>query len=97
MSEQSTGKYNVYWSYQGKGIDGSTQTEGTVSTDDPMAWAMEFMSPIGVMTGTIDVAVARLRKRHIFKVMVDGSFRSLGEPLQTYKVAEWNVEERELG
>ena len=90
-------KTNVYWYYNGKGIDGSTQMDGVVPTDDPMAWTMEFMAPIGVMTGTVDVSVNETNDETIFKVEVVGRFRSLGEPLETYRVAEWNVEERELG
>lgn len=93
MSKQT----NVYWYYKGTGIDGTTITDGVVAVSDPMAWAMEFMAPIGVMTGTVDVAVSDTADDTIFKVVVDGSFRSLGEPLETYRVAEWNVEERELG
>lgn len=87
-------KTTVRWYQRATDIDGTIINDGVAEAEDPMAWAMEFMAPIGLMTGTVDVSVRDTNDEHIFKVMVDGSFRSLGEPLETYRVAEWQVEDQ---
>lgn len=84
-----------------KGIDGSTIVDEAVEVDedtDPLEYAITYCSPIGYESGLIDVSIVEVPgdDEH-FKVIVKGEFRSLGEPMSSHKVAEFYIEEKELG
>ena len=84
-----------------KDIDGRTTHDSVVEVDgdaDPLAYAIEFCSPIGYASGLVDVEVREVPgdDEH-YKVIVTGNFRSLGEPLETHKVAEFYIDEHQIG